>query len=137
MFCGHHSFLEVMEMWNRLLDYVAIYHPDQLPVGTFPTFPSNQPYMDNPCVEESLPYGRVGDYRHFLHASYADTVLERTQIESQHCDAWLHLAKHKNVPNHANENSVTRVGLFSSIVRPEALLTKETPSRSLINPSKK
>jgi hypothetical protein len=127
VFCGHHSFLEVMEVWNRLLDYVAIYHPEQLPVGTFPIVPSEQPYMNNPSVERSLPYGRIGDYRHFLHPGYADIVLERAQVESQNCDEWLPLAKH-----HPSKNSLARSGIFSSTFQQITLLN-DTSSISLIN----
>jgi len=33
-------------------------------------------YFDDPnVVERRLPYGRTGEYRGFLHASYADTVI--------------------------------------------------------------
>lgn len=89
VFCGHHSFVEVAEIWNRLLDYVAIYHPEQLPQNTFLTVSSNLRYMDNPCVEQLLPYARIGDYSHFLHASYADNLLQRIEMESQNCDEEL------------------------------------------------
>ena len=74
VFCGHHSVVEVMEVWNRVLDYVAIYHPEQLPSEIFPKTPSEQPYGNQITVEELLPYGHVGNYKHFLHKDYAEHI---------------------------------------------------------------
>ena len=79
VFCGHHSFLEVMEVWNRVLDYVAIYHPEQLPAEIFPKMPSEQPYINQIKIEDRLPYGHVGNYKHFLNVNYADTILKSAE----------------------------------------------------------
>ncbi len=65
VFCGHHSFLEVIEIWNRLLDYVVLFHANTLPKNIFPV------------VEETLPYAKIGDYHSFLHRDYADILMDR------------------------------------------------------------
>lgn len=79
IYCGHHSFVEVMEVWNRVLDYVAIYLPEQLPPEIFPEKPSEQPYISQMSIEEQLPYGHIGNYRHFLNKNYADLILNLTE----------------------------------------------------------
>lgn len=73
---GHHSITEVGEIYNRLLDYIALVHPEQLPIGTFPAQPSvDQPYY-GACdqVEKKLPYYLFGDYLSFIHKDYVDRV---------------------------------------------------------------
>ncbi len=77
VYCGHHSFLEVVEIWNRQLDFLVIEKPEQLPPGTIPGIPTILPYMDEPeAVERKLPYARVGKYSSFLHPLYADKVIQ-------------------------------------------------------------
>jgi hypothetical protein len=106
VFCGHHSFLEVMEIWNRLLDYVAIYHPEQLPAGIFPD-------------EQSLPYGRIGDYRYFLHVDYADRLLKTAQANIKNQETWLPLAQHLHMLGHS---------IFKRTSQPEGELTDDNTS---------
>lgn len=98
VFCGHHSFLEVMEIWNRVLDYVAIYHPEQLPSDIFhkKSF-DDKPDTNCPLIEELLPYGRIGDYQHFLHADYADRILKNASKYLNNQESWLPLTKHLHV----------------------------------------
>lgn len=78
VYSGHHSFLEVAEIWNRQLDFVAIEHPEQLPGGVIPSEPTDALYMEDADVpERKLPYAVVGNYSHFLHSSYRDKVIAR------------------------------------------------------------
>ena len=80
VYCGHHSVLEIMEIWNRQLDFVAIERPEQLPIGIIPSETTTLPYMDETnAVERKLPYAVVGNYSNFLHPMYADEVIQRTQ----------------------------------------------------------
>lgn len=82
VYSGHHSFLEVTEIWNRQLDFVAIEYPEQLPDGIIPSVPTDVPYMENADVpEKKLPYAVIGNYSQFIHSSYRDTVI--AQMESQ------------------------------------------------------
>jgi hypothetical protein len=84
VYCGHHSFLEVAEIWNRQLDFVAIELQKQLPAGTFPQNPQNVRYIDDAqAPEKKLPYAVVGNYSQFLHSSYRDVVIAsmNTQLE--------------------------------------------------------
>lgn len=82
VYSGHHSFLEVAEIWNRQLDFVAIEHPEQLPSGVIPNEPTDERYMEDADVpERKLPYAVAGNYSNFLHPSYRDTVIVR--MESQ------------------------------------------------------
>lgn len=82
VYSGHHSFLEVAEIWNRQLDFVAIEHPEQLPGGTIPSEPMDVRYIeDTDAPERKLPYAVVGNYSHFIHSSYRDKVMAR--MESQ------------------------------------------------------
>ena len=60
---GHHSFSEVAEVYNRLLDYVAL---EKLETAG-PT-----PEM----VETKMPYYRRGDYGSFFNKSYAEKLFE-------------------------------------------------------------
>ena len=80
LFCGHHSFLEIVEIWNRQLDFLIIEHPEQLQKDTIPSVPTTLPYFEEPdAPERKLPYARVGDYASFLCSRYADAVIGRTQ----------------------------------------------------------
>lgn len=82
VYSGHYSFLEVTEIWNRQLDFVAIEYPEQLPDGIIPSMPTEVPYMETAYVpEKKLPYAVVGNYSQFIHSSYRDTVIVR--MESQ------------------------------------------------------
>lgn len=74
---GHHSFIEVSEVWNRFLDYLVIEHPHLLQQGIIPDQPGTQRYIDDPdAVERQLPYSHAGDYRSLFHATYADKVID-------------------------------------------------------------
>ncbi|MFY7698397.1 MAG: hypothetical protein ACOVQX_06285 [Legionella sp.] len=85
VYSGHHSFLEVAEIWNRQLDFVAIEHPKQLPSGVIPSQPTEKRYIDDVNVpERKLPYALVGNYSSFLHPSYRDNVIKA--MESQLAD---------------------------------------------------
>ncbi|GEM_PF-3735319 len=86
VFCGHHSFLEVIEIWNRLLDYMAIYHADKLPKHIFTANSSHKLYIEAPLVERALPYARIGDYRSFLHTQYERIILERAKLYMKSLD---------------------------------------------------
>lgn len=82
VYSGHHSFLEVAEIWNRQLDFVAIEHPEQLPAGIIPSEPTDIRYIeDADAPERKLPYAIAGNYSHFLHASYRDTVIARMKSQ--------------------------------------------------------
>lgn len=82
VYCGHHSCVEVMEVWNRALDYLAIEHPEQLPdMLSISNDNSFTAYMEEEsAIERKLPYVRVGSHESFLHESYAKTVIERTEV---------------------------------------------------------
>lgn len=76
VYCGHHSFLEVAEIWNRQLDYVGIEKPEQLPTGIIPTVATVEPYFNyQDAVERKLPYAVIGEYSRFLHPLYTDKVM--------------------------------------------------------------
>lgn len=63
---GHHSVLEVAEMYNRLLDHNAIAKLDKMPV----------PGVVKPgVVEESMPYYRIGDSSSLLPEAIRDPVM--------------------------------------------------------------
>ncbi|MFA6302021.1 MAG: hypothetical protein WC627_02670 [Legionella sp.] len=77
VYCGHHSVLEVMEIWSRQLDFLAIEHPEQLPSGIIPKNPTTEPYFQEvDAVERKLPYAVIGNYPSFLHPLYADSVMD-------------------------------------------------------------
>ena len=77
VFCGHHSFLEVAEIWNRQLDFVVIERPGQLPAGVIPDVAADVPYIRAPdAIERKLPYAIIGEYSRFLHHLYADEVIQ-------------------------------------------------------------
>ena len=80
VYCGHHSVLEIMEIWNRQLDFVAIERPDQLPIGIISGEATMMPYMEETdAVERKLPYAVVGNYSNFLHPMYVEEVIQRTK----------------------------------------------------------
>ena len=80
VYCGHHSVLEIMEIWNRQLDFLVIERPEQLPIGIIPSEATTLPYVDEiNAVERKLPYAVVGNYSNFLHPMYADEVIQRTK----------------------------------------------------------
>lgn len=82
VYCGHHSVLEIMEIWNRQLDFVAIERPEQLSIGIIPSEATTLPYIDETdAVERKLPYAIVGNYSNFLHPMYADEVIQRTKTQ--------------------------------------------------------
>lgn len=60
---GHHSTVEVAEVYNRLLDYVAIDNLEK--TGTTPEM-----------VETKMPYYHVGNYHSFFNKPYADKIIE-------------------------------------------------------------
>lgn len=68
---GHHSFTEVAEIYNRLLDYIVIQDPRQLPKNLISHHPSQKPYMEDDNVPEKLlPYYHIGNYSLILHSSF-------------------------------------------------------------------
>lgn len=80
VYCGHHSVLEIMEIWNRQLDFVAIERSEQLPIGIISSEATTMPYMEQTdVVERKLPYAVVGNYSTFLHSMYATEVIQRTK----------------------------------------------------------
>lgn len=79
VYCGHHSVLEIMEIWNRQLDFLVIERSEQLPLGMIPSEASTLPYVeDTDIVERKLPYAVVGNYSNFLNPMYASKVIQRT-----------------------------------------------------------
>ena len=82
VYSGHHSFLEVAEIWNRQLDFLAIEHPKQLPVGIIPNKPTVARYIeDAEAPERKLPYAVVGNYSDFLYPKYRDDVIARMKSQ--------------------------------------------------------
>lgn len=80
VYCGHHSVLEIMEIWNRQLDFLVIERSEQLPVGIIPSEATTLPYVNEiNAVERKLPYAVVGNYSRFLHPMYADEVIQCTK----------------------------------------------------------
>ena len=80
VYCGHHSFLEVIEIWNRQLDYLVIEKPEQLSKNLTHMEHSDKPYMEEEAaLERKLPYAIIGDYESFLHSSYAKQVIQRAE----------------------------------------------------------
>lgn len=80
VYCGHHSALEIMEIWDRQLDFLVIERPEQLAIGIIPSEVTTLPYIEEAnAVERKLPYAVVGNYSNFLHPSYADEVIQRTK----------------------------------------------------------
>ena len=81
VYCGHHSCIEVMEVWNRSLDYLAIEHPEQMKNGLVPSnLNTSIPYIDaEDIIEKKLPYAKIGSYSSFLHPSYANAVMQRME----------------------------------------------------------
>lgn len=77
VYCGHHSFLEVAEIWNRQLDYLVLEKPEQLPKNLRSMEATEGVYMNNTAaLERHLPYAHIGDHASFLHPSYADRVVD-------------------------------------------------------------
>ena len=59
---------------------MGIERPEQLPIGVIPSQATTLPYLDEiDAVERKLPYAVVGNYSIFLHSTYADEVIQRTQ----------------------------------------------------------
>lgn len=97
---GHHSVLEIREIWNRTLDYLGIKDlennaqglarrlPDDIikSSGIWCGFhnPSSQYINDPNMAEKRLPYGTIGknteDYLSFLHPQYIREVQERIKV---------------------------------------------------------
>lgn len=82
VYSGHHSFLEVAEIWNRQLDFIAIEYPQYLCNEIIPNQPNNSPYIEDLNIpERKLPYAIVGNYSQFLHANYRDEVIARMEVQ--------------------------------------------------------
>ena len=82
VYSGHHSFIEVAEIWNRQLDFLAIEHPEQLPADIILSQSIDMPYMENTDIpERKLPYALVGDYSRFLHPDYRNAVIEQMNTQ--------------------------------------------------------
>lgn len=84
VYCGHHSLYEVMEIYNRQLDYIAWEAYErrmQLSMqNIFSKVNNHLPYFDNDyAMERRLPYGHVAKYETFLHTSYAIKCLYSLQ----------------------------------------------------------
>ena len=77
VFCGHHSFLEVIETWNRLLDFLLIEHPELFPRSIFPEKPETAAVG---AVEEKL-HAKIGNYSEFLHFSYRERMMVLTECQ--------------------------------------------------------
>ena len=76
---GHHSFTEIAEIYNRLLDYIALLQPKQLPPGCIPDKPSKLEYMVAPDrLEKILPYYAVGNYSTFFHPDFAKQIVKES-----------------------------------------------------------
>jgi len=73
---GNHSFTEVAEIYNRLLDYIAIQHPEQLQLDLPPVSETTNYVEVQDITEKKLPYYRVGDYQSFLLPSYTEKLAE-------------------------------------------------------------
>ena len=79
--CGHHSLSEVAEVYNRLLDYVAIELPSQLPSSMQVSNCYDKSYMLDPDVmERKLPYYVYGDYASFFHLSYREAMMMEDMV---------------------------------------------------------
>lgn len=82
VYSGHHSFLEVAEIWNRLLDFLVIERLEQLPRDMISIELTDRPYSENPDIpEKKLPYAIIGSYSQFLHPNYRDTVIAKTNAQ--------------------------------------------------------
>jgi len=66
---SHHSTVEVAEMYNRLLDYIAITYLEKNKQPILPVSLKER-------VEEKLPYFRYdnSNYHHFFHRDYAEKI---------------------------------------------------------------
>lgn len=73
---GHHSYIEVAEIYNRFIDYIAIVENDKLPM-------SMRCNSEEEMLEEKLPYYKLGDYRSFLKSEYADLVIKIAELNSE------------------------------------------------------
>lgn len=100
VFCGHHSFLEVTEIWNRALDYLIIYQPTKFPAQLYSATYSDDLYINKPIVERALPYARIDNYKSFFHLCYADQVTKRAKTYNCHSHKSLFLRMFK--PNNEN-----------------------------------
>lgn len=63
VYAGHHSIVEVSEVYNRLLDYVAIKTLEK--TGPTPTM-----------TETKMPYYRMGNYPSFFNKAYVNHIIE-------------------------------------------------------------
>lgn len=96
VYCGHHSVVEVMEIWNRYLDDLVLRHREQLSSVLSPSTPSTTAYFDDPeAVERKLPYGKIGDHASFLHPSCATAVLKQAEIYSTTITSWCYKKRNK------------------------------------------
>jgi hypothetical protein len=60
---GHHSIIEVAEVYNRLLDHVALESLEKL--GT-----------QSKMTERNMPYYHIGNYASFFNSSYINQIVE-------------------------------------------------------------
>lgn len=81
VYCGHHSELEVKEIWNRLVDYVAINHFEKILRQSFNTLSDW-----HSINEEILPYGKIGDYESFLFSGYAERLVKDAEDKVRNKD---------------------------------------------------
>ncbi|MFI5140464.1 MAG: hypothetical protein ACHQIM_21775 [Sphingobacteriales bacterium] len=62
---GHHSFLEVAESYNRLIDYIVLEQVEMLPEAA----------SQKLIIESILPYFHAGDYESFLNINYREVIM--------------------------------------------------------------
>jgi hypothetical protein len=82
---GHHSYIEIAESYNRLLDYLAIEHPEKLnKFFTMKPDTQNMKYNKRDDIpEKKLPYYVIGDYMSFIHQSYAQRIIDKVNLDSE------------------------------------------------------
>jgi hypothetical protein len=87
IYCGHHSFREVHEPYQRFIDFLVIeVQEGRAYMSILLTIMQNdQPYFLNPyAAERQLPYGKVDDYKSCLHPTYEDRVMARAEYYFEH-----------------------------------------------------
>jgi len=81
VYCGHHSVTEVMEVWNRLVDYIAIKQPQQISITTDSKEKLSALYIKEALAEQKLPYGKIGDCYSILHKSCLDEIKQSSTFQ--------------------------------------------------------
>lgn len=73
---GHHSFLEVAEIYNRAIDWVVIEQSDAIQRSLLEKMIDNNGY-----AERHLPYFKYGDYSSFIHVEFQDIFLTLDELQ--------------------------------------------------------